>query len=207
MRSFLLIFFTILSFCVNAQFNTGDKVLGGYLSFSAQRSPDSQSGELRDKSNSFSVSPSLGFFIAENLSIGARLGYSNYVYETYNSSDLTYQSKSKHISPALFAERYFSLSDHFLFSVVGNLSFNRGKETTKQFNQITGEVYKNTSDTYTLSAGLNPTFTFLPSEKWGIQAGVGSLYYSYSRNLSTETKTNSFNLSLGSVSLGIFYYM
>ena len=59
------------------QFNKGDKVLGGTLSFNTAKNENSQFGILTANSTSFGIYPNFGVLINSNLEIGGQLGYSS----------------------------------------------------------------------------------------------------------------------------------
>lgn len=206
MKLTLLAFFVLTCQLANAQFNKGDKVLSGTISFNTQRAPNSENGGLTNKVNSFSADPYFGFFTSTNFLMGVGLGYDAYFQEYYNYEPYTNEVKSRSISPGIFAERYFNITDKFLFSIVGTAKFSRGHEEYKQVIESSGETIESKEQSYRLSVSLNPTFTFMPSEKWGLRAGIGHVVYSFFRNLSTDEKANNFSLNYGAVSFGLAYY-
>jgi hypothetical protein len=105
----------------------------------------------------------------------------------------------------IFANRYFKISDKFLFSLKGLLAYSRGTDTNT--NVGSGLNQSTTTDNYQLAVNTSPNFLFFPSSKWAIEAGIGSIGYNYSRNLSNDGTSNYFNLDYGRVSLGIAYFI
>ena len=91
-KLFIAILMLITSATTHAQFNKGRKLIGGQVSFST--SPDSDY-----KSTYFELTPQFGYFIANNLAVGAGVNYYR-----QNNSD-SYLSTSLQIEP--FVRYYF----------------------------------------------------------------------------------------------------
>jgi hypothetical protein len=195
MRQILLTAFLLTSILTKAQFIKGDKVLGGTFSLYSQDA-DSQNGGLTSNVKSISITPRLGFLLNENFSIGGQLGLGYTKQET-----TSFEYKSKSISLGLFGQRYFNITDKFLFSVIGQFNFARGQETYPYFDPFLGEVIGKKTQNYTLTASIRPNFTFFPSPKWGFEAGIGLISYSYLRSLSTDEKANFASLNYGSIEM------
>lgn len=204
MTKLLLAGFLFISFYSNAQFAKGDKVLGGSFSFNVQNRNDSPDGGLM-KSNSFSLNPSMGFLINENFAIGGELGYASTFRET-NYSSTVLETKSKSFSAGVFGQRYFNISDKFLFSLVGRFNFGRGFATGHDYDPQLGEAVETRMKNYNLTTSITPRFIFFPSPKWGFEASIGSISHTLSRNLSTDEKINYFSLNYGAISFGVGYY-
>lgn len=184
----LLLFASVLSY---AQFIKGDKFIGGTFSITSRVSTGSTS-------SNFSINPSVGYLVSEKVAVGVQLGYS---YLESKNDNLTFDYKSSAFSVGLLARRYFSISDKCLFSINGLVNFQRGTETNSP-NSI-----ETKTQNYQLGVSIQPGFIFFPSPKWGLEARIGSLGYNYSKNLSTDYDQSSFNLSYGSLTLGVSYYL
>lgn len=181
-----------------AQVSRGDKFLGGTLGLSTQDVPDSPNGGLTPEVRSFSIYPSMGFLVSDNLAIGGQLGY--YTYS--NKSSGNYDFHSHYFSIGIFTKRYFPISDSFLFTLTGTFQFRRGSEV---YNDTAGQPLTE-SQLYDLSIGIRPGFLFFPSSHWGIEASIGTISYVYRSNLSTENTSNNFDLNYGIFSIGFAYY-
>ncbi|MGO3655669.1 MAG: porin family protein, partial [Sphingobacterium sp.] len=59
-----------LGFAANAQTEKGQFLLGGQVSYEGTSVKDSD-----DKSNSFSILPTVGYFVADNIAVGTAIGY------------------------------------------------------------------------------------------------------------------------------------
>lgn len=204
----------LFPFAVSAQFNKGQLFVGGSLS--AQNQNDAQGNSLRNTGNSgsFSITPRIGYFINDKWALGGTVGYSSSFYNNaYKDATFAHNQKndSKSLSIGLFGRRYFAISEKFFFALEGNLRFSRGNTTYNSTTTYLDGAPLSASNTntpqYSVSAGVRPLFVFFPSQKWGIETGLGSLSFSSTRNLSDHSGSNVFGLgALGALSLGVNYY-
>jgi hypothetical protein len=213
----IMLLLLVLPLAGKAQFNKGDMFLGGALSGFTRDSPAGSSSTItNDVGNSFNVGPKFGYFISEKWAIGGSLGY------THSSSTQDqvapnflshYNTSSFGFTSGLFARRYFAIADKFFFTLEGSLAFSRSNSITSNSTVdyqgsgpiISSSTYKD--PIYLLGATVRPIFIFFPTPKWGIEAGLGSLYYTHQHGLSDGSSVNIANLSVTSAtSLGIYYY-
>ena len=193
----LVMFISISSF---AQFNRGDKYIGGYFGLNLQNKPSGDNGATSVKNNSISISPLLGVFMNDHFAVGGELGYSNQYYSAKSGSYLTKQTSHSY-SAGFFTRRYFPMSEKFFASITGAVYFSRGVIT---YNDSSIE---NKSNNFSLSTVINPSLLFFPSARWSIEARFGALGYSYQKNLSDDVGLSTFNLNFGNVDLGLIYYL
>jgi lipopolysaccharide assembly outer membrane protein LptD (OstA) len=162
----------------------GDKFIGGTFSFNTQQSSGGLN-ESETKASSFEVSPSIGYFLNEKLSIGGGLGYSvNHQKNIYDFA--TQEYTSRYITVGAFVKRYFMISDKFFFTVRVNASYGRGV----QINETGGSESK--SKGYNIALSAQPSLLFFPSPKWGIEGSIGSLGFAHYRDLSYGSKKQLF---------------
>jgi hypothetical protein len=206
MRKLVLLGFLSIPFFTQAQFVKGDKVLGGTLSFYSQNAPDQQGGGLSYKARRFSLTPSMSFLLNKNFAIGGLLGYNSSLQEIPSSSPSGLELISKSFSAGIFGQQYFNISDKFLFTLIGQFKFERGFDKDYYFDPQFGEVIERKSQIYNLSTTVRPTFIFFPSPKWGFEASIGSVSYTFTRNLSTDDKVNRFSINYGAITFGVAYY-
>ncbi|WP_153799370.1 hypothetical protein [Foetidibacter luteolus] len=163
-----------------AQFNAGDKVLGGSFSLNA-----SKNEQLPYVNSDFgiNVSPSFAKFKTANTAVGFKIlgQYSNAKTETPNSG---YQ-KNRYWSAGagVFGQRYFFIgSQFFVMGEAGfNASYNKGKVTY-------GE------STYTNSSGFSGGFYLAPG--FGIKLSKKFLLDLTLNNLAVITYHHSINKSV-----------
>jgi hypothetical protein len=208
MKTIISISFVLLPYFALAQFERGQIYLGGTISGSlaTTNSPNSTTTYFaKTVNNQLSVSPSIGFFLNPKFAVGGGVGYSTTYNAYYNNNPNTNLISSTHdhnffIGP--FARYYIPVTGSFFIVLQGQLSFNRGVSTI--FNPVTGQVQE--TPMYRLGATLSPFFTFFPSAKWAVEAGIGSIGYTYTRTLPDVSSTNTFALSSGFFSFGLGYY-
>lgn len=205
MKKILLMILVTLPLCSHAQFTKGLKVLGGRLELntSDQKTEDGPEYQYRN----FSVLPNLGIFVNDKLEIGGTVGYNSY-YQHVDASvnSLEQTSKSRSLTTGLYAQRYFSLTDKFLFAFLVQSNFSRGNTISPQYDQSTGGYIDYKTLNYSINSSLRPTFFFFPSPQWGFKLSLASFNHTFNRNLSTDTRTNQFTFYYGGVNLGVSYY-
>lgn len=198
MIKYLFTLLMIAPFLSSGQLVKGDKFIGGNFRLSSQ-TPTKSSPGVTNKIKGFSISPFMGFLINEKFAVGGGVGYSSFRTK-YQDPLNAREYSSNGILTRMIARRYFNVSEKFYFAVNGNLDFDRGKESE------TYGSFETTTQNYQIAAVLVPTLMFFPSPKWGVEASIGALSYSYSRNLSTDADTSYFNLYYGTLDLGVSYY-
>lgn len=205
MKKILLMILVILPLCLQAQFIKGDKVLGGRLELNTSNQTTGDGPEYQYRN--FSVLPHLGIFVNDKLEIGGIVGYSSYyqhVDASTNSIEST--SKSQSLTTGLYAQQYFPLTEKFLFAFLVQSDFSRGNNISPQYDLSTGEYIDYKTLHYSINSSVRPAFFFFPSPQWGFKLSLASLNHRFSRNLTTDTKSNQFTLAYGGLNLGVSYY-
>lgn len=199
-KIFLLL---LVPICSWAQFSAGNKFIGGSVSVNNQNG--SVTSPYVNLNQNFGVSPSMGFFIKDNVATGFRLGYSK-SFTDYNYGNLNGYPKSfdyESFSGGLFLKRYITISEKFLFAIDGGINYVRGTST----NAYVGTSNTYVTKLYNLTAQITPSFIYFPSDHWGIEASLGSMYFTHMYNFTNDVNANTFNLNYGSFSLGFAYYI
>jgi hypothetical protein len=88
-----------------------------------------------------------------------------------------------------------------MFAASGNLFYSRS--VTKSL--LTTDV-THIAKSYELGLAVAPTFIFFPSNRWSIEAILGSLAYSFEKGLSERWHDHSVQLDYGTFNLGLAYY-
>lgn len=205
-KNLLFLSLLLFAFSSQAQFSHGDMFLGGSFAFSTQGGKDAN-GEPDSDYRQASIRPSLGYFLNEKTAAGLYLGYGNSRYSSTNNQYYKYESKANEFESGLFAQRYFTLNENFYFTLTGNLGFARTRTRITAENEITEETEEDVLNSYSLSLSFSPGFTFFPSRRWAIDAGFGSVYYTYQRSLSNEARRNNFGLNYGGLGFGLRYFL
>jgi hypothetical protein len=190
---FTLLF--LIPFTVSAQFSKGTVAIGGNVSYTsiAQNSGDNDA----PATNYFTLSPTVAMFIAPSFSVGAFVQLYSQNSPTINIYTNLFEDR-KTVSQiyGVFARKYFPLSDKFLISVDGKIGAGSRKtngDSDTKVNQFLVSV--------------SPVFTFLPHEKWGIEARIGQLSYTTNSQQNPYYNSDQFNADLGGLTFGVNYYI
>jgi outer membrane protein len=206
----------LLSFTAKAQVSKGTIFLGGTLGFefsSTDRSfIDGRTSSY--KFTSFTVAPSVGFFVADKTAIGLFGNFTNFEgTTTFSSGDRSTTTRTP-ISMGAFVERFFMVVPKFGFT--GRLSGNyiigssKTESTVVSSNSVT--VIENNIRGF--SVGLRAGIIWFPAPHIGLRAGAGVLSYRTEKdtqknsNPEVSTTESGFNFITGSTSLnfGLNYF-
>lgn len=195
----------------NAQ--TGTVFAGGGIGFSSQS--DKLEGtafeDFEESVITFSVTPSIGYYVTDDLAVGLGLGFESSSLE--DEVDDIEQSRSVFfIAP--FARYVSEVTESMkLFGQFGvTYGFGTGEEETPGGNTIESEVTL-------IEVGIHPGLTFFLSESWAIEPTFGFLGYRSESLLDrqevpdegfvdVERETSEFglDLDLSTLQLGLKYY-
>jgi hypothetical protein len=186
-----------LVYGANAQTEKGKVILGGNVGFNSTKVEGAAKSDI-----SFSVIPSVGYFVGNNFAIGTGVGY------TYNKqvSDLT-QNEAFVVSP--FGRYYVGLSDQFKF--FGQLSVPMAFGSNKVV-AANGDTGAKVASTTSIGVNVAPGFAFFPTKRIGIEVSVNGLGYTNftAKNEANgaKLKTNSFGLEADTFApkLGVMFH-
>ncbi|TCD08380.1 porin family protein [Pedobacter frigidisoli] len=151
-----------LVYGANAQTEKGKIILGGNVGFNSTKVEGAAKSDL-----SFSVVPSVGYFVSDNFAIGTGVGY------TYNK-EVSDNNLNQAFKVAPFGRYYIGLSDQFKF--FGQLSvpmeFGNNKVVDAQ-----GNVGAKYATTTSIGVNVAPGFAFFPTKRIGIEVSVNGLGY------------------------------
>jgi hypothetical protein len=125
----------------------------------------------------FNVTPSVGYFIADNLAIGILANYGKS--SAINSYDTQYIGNefqnSKQLSIGGFAKYYKMLSEQFgIAGLLGISYFHTAMDFANQYQH--GEQTSKGEE-----ASITPSIVFFPIPRFAIGASIGSLLYSHQK--------------------------
>ncbi|MFD2562172.1 porin family protein [Aquimarina rubra] len=175
---------------VNAQdsgFAKGDIFVSGSFGYDSQ-----STGDI--KNNSFEFTPRVGFFVSDNIAVGARLGYQTSKQEAPFTEDF----KTNTINAGAFGRYYFTPSNKF--SVFGE--FGLEYASSKQ-EQGANELKVN-------GFGLNvgPGISYFLSDHFALEAFWGALGYATAKpdvDGAESTDAFTFGVNLDDINLGLVY--
>lgn len=151
---------------------------------------------------SFSVLPSVGYFISNNFAIGTGVGYE------YNK-EVSNKTQDGAFKVAPFGRYYVGLSDQFKFfgQLSVPLAFGELKAT-----DANGDNAVKLGTTTKIGVELAPGFAFFPTKRIGIELSVKGLSYENytlkAEGTGAKLKTNTFGLNADTFAprLGVQFY-
>ena len=202
---------------LSAQFESGSKFIGGAFGISSSGSKATFGGKTYkgETTSSFTLMPSVGYFIGDNLAVGMGIGYTST--KTTDPEEKDNFSQSSMISFNPFA-RYYVISEE-KFGVFGQFSLpvGLGKEKDSyvdteydfdaNFNLVEREVTYTTEYNYTsIAPGVSAGFTFLPTSKIALEGSLGVLSLNSTSYDGGSSSNFNFGLNLNSVNWSIIYF-
>ena len=167
-------------------FSKGDIYMSGSFGFNSTKTGD-------NKTDGFEIKPTLGFFVTENIAIGASLGF-----ETSKQTATPDDIKTTDLSFNVFGRYYCTPASKF--SVFGQLE--AGYMTSK-VEQGDAEAKSNG-----FGLGLGLGVSYFLSDHWAMEAGWAGLSYQTSKpDFDGAEKTDNFglNLNLTDINFGLLY--
>lgn len=211
-----------------AQINQGTKFIGGNVGYNSSTSTytynnpslSPQDRETKFTRQEFSITPQVGVFIADNLAMGASIGFTNgkntNPYYSGSATD-TYSvvAKLNSFLIAPFVRYYYLPVENFGF--YGQLSAGYSLDRARlEYNTLTPFSEKTTGSG--AFANITPALVFFPTNKLGLELTCGSLGYSRTKSETTSSQSSSTlteqkqsyfgaNFGLSSLTLGASYYL
>jgi len=195
--SSLVAFFTL--FNLNAQekesvsggFAQGDTYISGTLNYTSNTISDSDY-----KVSEFTFSPSVGYFIDDNIALELAL----YVGSTNQNDGYGTDYKHNSFGGGLGVVYFFTPDSRFSFTTGASLAYVSIKS---EFNGIKSD------DSYNLfNVGIFPGVSYFISEAFALRASIGFLSYASGKSTAdgaSTTNTFTLNLDLSEVNFGLTY--
>ena len=180
--------------------------LGGSLSIGGAHANNNDQFSANQYDNfSFNVRPDIGYFFADNFQAGAQLGY-GFSKSSFERATID-ENRNNSLAFSPYLRKFFSLGSKFAISLTGSLEY-----SIHQTDEYTDDIHvgQRRSESYGVSA--QPGIFFLLNEKVSLNANIGSLYYTHSKDSRDGEDTQFYNqyglnASLNNVWLGIRYYI
>jgi hypothetical protein len=220
MNKFFLSFIILLTAATSqAQTQKGSQLLGGFISLSTGKGTTTEYDGIagstptvsNNKMNSFGIGPSYSYFIANNLDLGANVGYNNQNETSAYAGMRTDAEKQKGYDYAVYLRKYFLYENKVGFRVGPYVSYQYNKSSDGNQNSVAG-LEKTTNKDF--AAGIGFDFVYFPTHHLGLAATLGTLSYSHvlysefeANQLTLEDKDHGFGLNLANSNLGlsVFY--
>jgi hypothetical protein len=197
----LVIILVAFHLAASAQYNQGRIYIDGSINYNNDKMTVTTlmvGAPIATSSNNLTISPSIGYFVANNLAVGIGLEYkslsnsnttltesvfANQVLD-HNVYDLT-SSKWKELAPSIFAKYILPISDKLSFSIMAKFSHGLVTDemsvnsTTISFDGkvSTSEVVSEKPSKQTNRFNISPEFQYLITNKIGLKVNFTGLSY------------------------------
>ncbi|WP_415327467.1 outer membrane protein [Chryseobacterium sp. MMS23-Vi53] len=186
----------------NAQMTKGDWVISGDtgLGFNNVSTTIKVGDQSVDgpKVNTFSISPSVGYFVIDKLAVGIELGYMN---TTTKYQGL--KSTTSSFSGMPTATYYFANSTKFVPFLGAGIGYASVKNTDEA--NVMGTVVKNETTTDGLAWKVKGGVTYMATQSLGLNLGISYDQFSNKETImNTDVKTN---VKTFGVNVGFSYFI
>ena len=163
----------------NGGFAKGDVFVSGAVTFGSSKTGDF-------KENAFEIAPKVGYFVTENIAVGASVGFQSLKFDN-GAADAT----NSGLGLGAFGRYYFTPADKF--SLFAELGFDY-TSYDEEFDAETGTFYRDSFESKEIGLGLGAGMNYFVSSNFSIEAGVAVLGYSSNDNGGNGAdKTNNFS--------------
>ncbi|MCD9018358.1 porin family protein [Parachryseolinea silvisoli] len=163
----------LLSICVlavgvagyaQAQTTAGNMLLGGGIGYTSQKQETAGDDATN---NTFSFTPSFGYFVADNFAVGLNLDFASSNRENWDEFNGEYKVTDFLFEP--FARYYmFTPNDKFAFFVEGALGFGSRKVDPEDFDETKSGMFR---------FRASPGFAYFISDKWSLDFELSGISY------------------------------
>ena len=177
----------------NGGFAKGDVFVSGAVTLGSAKKGDI-------KANAFEIAPKVGYFVTENIAVGASVGFQSLKFDD-GSADAT----NSGLGLGAFGRYYFTPADKF--SLFAELGFDY-TSFDEEFDAEDGTVYASSFESKEVGFGLGAGMNYFVSSNFSIEAGVAVLGYSSNDNGGNgadKTNTFSFGGDWRAVTFGVNY--
>lgn len=210
----LILSLMLLSISSFAQLQKGNLLLGGNVNFQTSSTESDNlgvAGGNTAKSNSFSISPLVGYFLSDRTVLGVKVNYFSSKTENLILAGPSVIFENDQIGLGPFVRRYFPVKDWVAFYGQAEVNYGSARHFQTNNSNSSSET-KIRSVNFAASLGLS----FFPTKWMSIDVSAHPLSFSSQKNQNTsggasgsETTTNGFNLNLNSnsLSLGAHFFL
>lgn len=205
MKKILLSITTLFTFALaSAQdeptttgFTRGDAFISGTLSFGSEKTGD------YFKNTVFTVAPSAGYFVTNNIAIGVGLGYSSSNSDINDGFSAPYEETASAFAAGVFGRYYFTPANRFTIFTDLSVAY-----TTIKYETDVDGGFDSESKENGFGVAFAPGINYWISNHLALETSFGILSYGTSKpDASGAESTNSFNigLDLANINFGLVY--
>jgi hypothetical protein len=183
-----------------AQIDKGSVLVGSNIGYSQGKSKFEQS-IAATKINTFTISPSFGVAIKENLVAGVRFAYSKQTQKSTLEANSTYDVDNKSYGGGIFIRRYVPVINRLYVFGEGTAAYTSVKQTSTQKYYNSKMEQKTTG--YSTGLSFTPGISYGVCKKFQIEGGFNSLFSAaYVKTKTTGTTSNTQKADLFSAGIG-----
>ncbi|MCP5103992.1 MAG: autotransporter outer membrane beta-barrel domain-containing protein [bacterium] len=190
--------------------------IGGYVEFSNSTWKYVYE-TIETKNNSFTIDMNIGWFLKNNLAVGLKLGYGHSASdERHTSGSLEYYHTVNTFRVGAFMRNYFRLVKNVKFFIETSVVGGFGGIKYRTISDIAGTTTAD-GNSFSFEAGFRPGVVFFIGNGVAVEATVGFLGFTYSKQktgdepLNTEATSSdldfSFNFNSLKIQFGIAIYL
>mgnify|MGYP003635714751 CR=1 FL=1 len=208
MKKVLMMSVLLISAVAFGQTEKGSKYIGGGVGFSTSGGETDNGNTTVDAPtfSTYNVSPSVGYFVADDLAVGLMLNVSGTKWKD-DANDSKNTTSTFGVS--LFAKKYKSIVENFYVFGQANVGFGAG--SSKNENNGTSVDGPKTSSFF---VGVAPGVEYFFSPKVSMSCSVGALSFVSStekedfggNEVKDKDSTFDLNLNLSAVNFGFYYF-
>lgn len=185
----------------------GKTVIGGGLSFQLENHAFTGADNLSSKG--FSIQPTIGWFLSDRFALGIGVGYTHstvsHGIDAWTGDEIRYKNNTVSFHP--YGRYFFGNNESALrFHLTGSLYAGFGHSDS-------GHSMAPAWNSSVYGIQLSPGIVYFPTDKIGLELGVGGLSYYHNRSQyegSDDVRSsNSFGFNINSLSpsIGIQFYL
>jgi hypothetical protein len=229
MKNLILVLIVLFGITLNssAQIQKGAMLIGGNVSFNVQERNEEfriYNFALEDyyKRTFLSAHPQFGIFINESMLLGIGINYefietkSRRVYlVSYRESESNQKSNLIFFNP--YFKKFFKLKEKIFLTTSLNFLIGFGKRKMESEGDYV-DNYKSELKIFEYRLNISPGLTYFLNDKWALNANIGELFYSHTKETPDDYKGGSekpknieknygLSLKFNTFSIGIQYYL
>lgn len=185
----------------NAQIAKGTTYLSGQVNYSS-----TQDNNTDAKDESFTITPTVGYFVANNVAVGLGVGYENGSRTRVNAvNSLETKISTDAFVVAPFVRKYWTVGEKFYIFGQLEVPMAFGKDKTEYSG--TSSQFNTEAKFTSIGVNVKPGLDYFLNKNWSIEATIGEFGYSNFKYKDLDKSTDNFNfgLNLSSVTFGVKY--
>ncbi|MGE4514324.1 MAG: outer membrane beta-barrel protein [Chryseobacterium sp.] len=185
----------------NAQIAKGTTYVSGQVGYSS-----TQDNNTDSKVEDFTIVPTVGYFVGNNLAVGLGVGYANSSTTTTSAlTNVETKLSTDAFVVAPFVRKYWTVGEKFY--IFGQLEVPMAFGKDKAEYSGTASQFNTESKFTSIGVNVKPGLDYFLNKNWSIEATIGEFGYNNFKYKDLDKSTDNFNfgLNLSSVTFGVKY--